>query len=208
MASKTDRTGSPDGSPAEETRQRILRAAAALFAERGYAGATTRAIAAAAGVNEVTIFRHFGNKKSLLLAVIGRDAPLPRLQAALAGQLEGDYRGALLKLGTIFAQTMLEQRRAVLMSLCAAEQLPEVREAVSQAPAQQRRLLGDYFRRQIEQGVMRDVDPGIAAQAFLGLFFAFSISQGLLGADPAADLPLEVVVEQFVDIFVRGTAQE
>ncbi len=49
--------------PIDDTRERILQAAAELFAEKGYARATTRSIAEAAKVNEVTIFRHFGSKK-------------------------------------------------------------------------------------------------------------------------------------------------
>jgi len=59
-----------------ETRQSILDAAAELIGERGYRATTTRAIAERAGVNEVTTFRHFGNKKGLLVGArraLGRD---------------------------------------------------------------------------------------------------------------------------------------
>ena len=48
-------------------------AALKVLAERGYAGATTRRIADAAGVNEVTLFRRFGDKRQLILAAIGAD---------------------------------------------------------------------------------------------------------------------------------------
>ena len=51
--------------PAEDTRGRILQAAVKLIVEQGYARTTTRAIAAEAGVNEVTLFRHFGSKEKL-----------------------------------------------------------------------------------------------------------------------------------------------
>lgn len=51
-------------------RQRILAAAASLMASEGIKGATTRAIARAAGVNEVTIFRLFATKEGLLAAVL------------------------------------------------------------------------------------------------------------------------------------------
>ena len=52
-----------------ETGGQILAAAAELFAERGYKGTTTRAIAERAGVNEVTIFRRFQNKQGILRAL-------------------------------------------------------------------------------------------------------------------------------------------
>lgn len=50
--------------------QQILDAALQTIIEHGYSGATTRQIAEAAGVNEVTLFRRFGSKKNMLLASI------------------------------------------------------------------------------------------------------------------------------------------
>jgi AcrR family transcriptional regulator len=44
----------------------IFQAAMAIIAERGYAGATTRQIAEAAGVSEVTLFRKYGTKAELV----------------------------------------------------------------------------------------------------------------------------------------------
>jgi AcrR family transcriptional regulator len=49
-----------------DNRARILDAAARVYAEYGYRGATTRRIAVAAGVNEVTLFRTFGSKAALI----------------------------------------------------------------------------------------------------------------------------------------------
>jgi AcrR family transcriptional regulator len=52
------------------TRQRILTAARQVFARDGFQGATTREIAREAGVNEVTIFRHFHTREELLHATL------------------------------------------------------------------------------------------------------------------------------------------
>ncbi|HMD60792.1 MAG TPA: TetR/AcrR family transcriptional regulator [Opitutaceae bacterium] len=52
-------------------RQLLLSAAARVFARDGLDGATTRAISREAGVNEVTLFRHFGTKEHLIEAVVG-----------------------------------------------------------------------------------------------------------------------------------------
>jgi len=52
------------------TRDRLLQAAARVYAREGLTGATTRAIAEEAGVNEVTLFRHFQTKDRLLAAVV------------------------------------------------------------------------------------------------------------------------------------------
>jgi AcrR family transcriptional regulator len=55
----------PTAVPASDSRERILEAAARVYAQYGFRGATTRLIAQEAGVNEVTLFRLFGSKAQL-----------------------------------------------------------------------------------------------------------------------------------------------
>jgi AcrR family transcriptional regulator len=195
-------------SPEDETKQRIIQGAAQVFAQKGYEGATTREIAAAAGVNEVTLFRHFGNKKNIFMAVIERFSALPGLEAAMQDQLTGDYRQDLTMLGTHFLQTLLKRRKAILMSLCSAERLPEIRDVVAQTPTQQQQMLSNYLQQQIERGTVRDLpSPELAAKMFFGMIFEFAISQPLLAGTPMEHIPPEEVVAQVVDIFVRGTTR-
>lgn len=49
----------------EETRKKIMDIALKLFSEQGYYGTTTKMIAQEAGINEITLFRHFGSKENL-----------------------------------------------------------------------------------------------------------------------------------------------
>lgn len=62
--------------PAAKRREQLLDTAIGLFAERGYAGATTAELAKAAGVTEPIIYRHFASKKDLFIAVIERTSDL------------------------------------------------------------------------------------------------------------------------------------
>lgn len=72
--------------PAKTARERLLDAAAVVFAKDGLAASTTREIARAAGVNEVTLFRLFQNKQNLLTAVLERVfAPSPAAPAKSPG---------------------------------------------------------------------------------------------------------------------------
>jgi AcrR family transcriptional regulator len=83
-----------DGDPAE-TRRGILRAAEESFASAGFVGATTRQVAARAGVNVATLHYHFGSKEKLYRAVLdaasgaeltvpgGGKAPAERLAAVV-----------------------------------------------------------------------------------------------------------------------------
>lgn len=63
MADEAKRSGA-------QTRERLLGAAGAAFARRGYHATTTAEIAAAAGCSEPTLFKHFGSKQALLVAAI------------------------------------------------------------------------------------------------------------------------------------------
>lgn len=53
----------------EERRAAIVRAVQHVFAEKGFHGTTTRALAEAAGVSEALLFKHFPNKEALYLAI-------------------------------------------------------------------------------------------------------------------------------------------
>lgn len=72
-----------DGNP-EETRQEILLAAQECFAAAGFVGATTRLVAARAGVNVATLHYHFGSKEGLYRAALesASAGPLPQLSGA------------------------------------------------------------------------------------------------------------------------------
>jgi len=62
--------GRPRGGDPVETRRTILSAAEECFAASGFVGATTRQVAALAGVNVATLHYHFGNKERLYRAVL------------------------------------------------------------------------------------------------------------------------------------------
>lgn len=84
-----------------DTKQRILAAAERLFAERGFAGASLRAVTGAAGVNLAAVHYHFGSKEGLLHAVLSRyvgpinRARLERLDAIQARPPEASVEDIL-----------------------------------------------------------------------------------------------------------------
>lgn len=54
----------------DNTQERLLRTSATLFADKGYAGVSMRAIANAAGITQAAIYHHFANKEVLYLAAV------------------------------------------------------------------------------------------------------------------------------------------
>jgi AcrR family transcriptional regulator len=75
--------------------ERLLDAAARVFARKGLKGATTREIAVEAGLSEMTLFRRFGTKEKLLRAVVERFFAR-RIEPPPAHEPPGDLRAALL----------------------------------------------------------------------------------------------------------------
>ena len=78
MAAQSLANGASDSKMS--TRERILLAFLRVANERGLEAATTRRIAEAAGVNEVTLFRHFGDKATLALAAVRHFSPVERFR--------------------------------------------------------------------------------------------------------------------------------
>jgi AcrR family transcriptional regulator len=86
------------GVTAAETRERLLSAAADVFAERGYDGTRVADIAAAAGVSNGALYAHFGSKADLLVAALREHGP--RLLAGLlAAHPERSITDLLLVIG-------------------------------------------------------------------------------------------------------------
>src|SRR5260221_13120891 len=54
----------------EDRRRQLIEVAIDLFSQRGFAGTTTKEIAAAAGVTEAIIFRHFATKQDFYKAIL------------------------------------------------------------------------------------------------------------------------------------------
>src|SRR3954452_17573913 len=82
------RTGRRPGN--QDTREAILTAARDAFAERGFDGASIRAIAATAGVDPALVHHYFGGKDQLFLAAIEAPIdPAKAIQEVVAGGLDG-----------------------------------------------------------------------------------------------------------------------
>ena len=191
----------------DQTRARIMQAASKLFTEKGFAGTTTRAIAESAGINEVTLFRHFGTKEKLAKAIMDQHGG-----AAIAENLElrfsGDYVQDLTLIGHAMMKVMSERIVAIRMSICEAGNFPEFQQVIAENPRQLRLMLARYFQRQMEKKVIHSGHPEAMAQAFLGMFFSYIVLQGLLFDSIQPEISSDELVEQFVTLFVRGTLIE
>jgi AcrR family transcriptional regulator len=91
---------------------RILASAAGMFATYGYNGVSTRDIATGAGVNEVTIYRHYPRKRDLYLAVLDAELQQVKLRGDLLAAIAeaGDGKTALARTFELIAATMMQRQ--------------------------------------------------------------------------------------------------
>ncbi|MFN2144583.1 MAG: TetR/AcrR family transcriptional regulator [Anaerolineales bacterium] len=191
----------------QDTRGRIMQAASRLFAEKGYAGTTTRAIAELAEVNEVTIFRHFGTKDNLAREIMDRFGGMA-IAAELEKRFSGEIHQDLMRIGQVMMMVMTERNDAMRMAICEAGNFPEFQDVAAENPRQLRRMLARYFERQMAEGHIRSGHPEVLAQAFLGMFFSYTVLQGFLLDSLSPEVTDEEIVTQFVDLFLNGIAME
>lgn len=151
------------------TRQRLIQAALELFAAHGITDTTTRQIAELADVNEVTLFRHFGNKHGLLLAAIEEAAVFTQLGETLVERAnQADYIDQALKEYATACLEALEQVPEMVRSVVGeAGQYPtENREALGRGFTQANRYVAEYFAQVIRR---RQMQPNVSAESLASL---------------------------------------
>jgi len=127
-----------------ETRARLLRAALALFWERGYHGAGTNEIGAAAGLTGPSIYRHFATKDDMLVAAVLEGAEM-LAAGATAAQHEIDPRRALELLCASFVEAALEEPELLSVYFYESRHVPD--DAKVDLDQEGHRYLHHYERR-------------------------------------------------------------
>lgn len=188
------------------TETALLDAAKCVFAERGYDAATTREVAARAGVNEQLIQRYFGGKNGLLLAVVARydeaetahACTLPPPGDCLGSELSAFLRHQLAHAWRCRDFTKVILGRAMLDPDIAAQMAHTLREA--RIPCLLSRLEALRARGAIDPDAdLPNVAAGIATLGF-GLGF---VDQVVFGEAPDR---LSAMTESLVRTLVRGLA--
>jgi AcrR family transcriptional regulator len=167
------------GSGAMDTRTTILNAAVQVFSQHGFRGSTTRRIADAAEVNEVTIFRYFGSKEALLQeAIRGSDTD------AFASPLPDEPKNPSQEL-TAWCTAVINHlhSRSSVIRKCMGEmeERPELSGNATDAPMRLTNELCAYFRRLRAKGFTEEeVDPSVASAMLMGSLFHDAMGRDMM----------------------------
>lgn len=183
---------------------RVLDAAARLFAERGYQATTTRQIAELAEVNEVTIFRGFGNKQGVLAAVVERVvAEMPGRAAPAHSRLP--LRQAVIELANREVANGLRDGGLMTRLAFEAGTVPEVAELFAGGPQANLAAVAAFFADRQRAGQVRtDLAAESIAEAFFSLTSSFVIMRTVLGFEAGSDEAVERSVAALVELFLTG----
>jgi TetR/AcrR family transcriptional regulator, mexJK operon transcriptional repressor len=206
----TETAADPGLNRSERKRQAILSAGRALFLINGYQGTSMDQVAASAAVSKQTVYKHFGEKRELLFAIVTNalDATVGAIRERIAAlpntndldadliALAGEYLRAVLQ------EPVVQLRRLVIGE---ANRLPELaRLYYDRAPTRTLGALADAFRRLHDRGLLRAPESSLAAEHFAFLVIGRPIDQALFYGAPQVltDMDLDSYARAGVEVFL------
>jgi AcrR family transcriptional regulator len=184
ITTRTPRTGRRPGE--SSTRDEILDAARRLFSERGYQGATMRAIAAEAGVDAALIVHFFGSKAGLLAEAVewpfDPEVEMPKL-------LVDGRRHVGRHLAALFVRTWDDEgtRHPVLILLRAATVEPQAAE-----------MLSEFMGKRIYRPLMEQLDvdhPELRSDLVVSQLVGLGLVRYLQPLEPLASATPEHIID-------------
>ena len=187
----------PDRIPV--SRERILEAAARVYAMHGFRGATTRLIANEAGVNEVTLFRTFGSKSALIEAVLaqhGHSRPVV--------SLPDEPVDPVAELTAFVAESLdrvREMRPLLMHTMTEVDERPEAHEFACRGRHHVHDTITTYIRRlQAREMADRDINAEVAAVMLTATVMSDALARHIV---PDVYPPIDTAAEKYVRAFLR-----
>jgi AcrR family transcriptional regulator len=187
----------PHTIPGSDSRDRILEAAARVYAQYGFRGATTRLIAQEAGVNEVTLFRLFGSKAQLFDELLNK-----QLHASIIPLLPEEPENPEIEL-VEWCAVLLSQMRAsrsfLRKMIGETEERPEAARSACLGPHAAAESLERYVERLRARGLAdTDADCRTAISMFMSALFGDVMVRDAMEEhffpEPADDAPARYVM--------------
>ncbi len=153
----------------QRSREKVLRAATALFAAKGYHETSTRDVARRARVNEVTVFRLFRTKQDLYVSVLEARmrAELPQWVAPVLGG-GGNYEHGFLRIAERL-QEVFDPLFLRLLFFAALEKPNILKKRFRAQVVSFYELLGQHIQAGIDDGILRSLQPALMGRALVAM---------------------------------------
>lgn len=186
------------------TDEKIIRATFGILQREGFTKATTKKIAAEAGVNEVTIFRKFQNKNKLV--EVTKEYYLEIFLEKLEGIFDfndNDEIEVYLQSNFIGLLNLSEDDFSIIkVAMEEVRDVPERKQLISRITNTVIGKLEEFFKSQIEKGKIRQVDARVLAGMCFSITFQSIILWNVYDMQPSVET--EKYAKNFLDILYHG----
>jgi AcrR family transcriptional regulator len=191
------------GGSADLTKKRIFAAAELVFSRDGFQGATTREIARQAGVNEVTIFRHFHTREELLRATLKHECAAFDALTHPEEIWKGELRDRLKRYIRDVYSALKDREAIVRAFIGEARLLPEsIRRSLREFMLIKKARFVAALQEAQELGLVRkEVDVSVAADFIRDSIHSAMLRHTLHKTDPET---VDAYLRGVTDIFYRG----
>jgi AcrR family transcriptional regulator len=196
----------PGTTPAGSTRDLLLAAALAEFSRKGFFGTTTKDVATAAGVAEVTLFRHFTSKERLFEETMATYSFVADLEPLLQKVGTLPYPEAVSQLANCLFDALLRYKDWVIVMHGEVRRSPDTLMKLYQRFLDTlfTQVAGFFSQRQ-QRGELRSFDPVFAARALHGMVFCFFNVEELLLRKEYRPTDRQEAIAAFVNFLCYGT---
>jgi AcrR family transcriptional regulator len=190
----------------DDHRNRILQAAARIYTQHGWRGATTKRIAEEAGVNEVTLFRQFGAKDALLEQMM-RDLAAPKEGMTLPDVPQHPEQ-ELVVWAQAHHQETCGKRPLIRQMMSDFQEHPHLVPCATESPNGAIAQLRAYVLQLRAQGFIGDheavssADMEAAVTMLMGAVFADGMNRDVM--PDMFTQPAEGSLRSYVRLFLRG----
>ena len=189
----------------QDRRAAIVASAIHLFADKGFRGTTTRELAAALSITEPVLYQHFRTKSDLYAAIIETKCRQGAVGAAeLLGEIESDDRRFFTALANLILGHYREDPDFVRLLLYSALERHDLSNLFfEQHVLSFYDLVAGYIRRRVRAGAFRQVNPRLAARAFIGMVSYHGLVEVLYG-NRIVKVSQSRLVQEMVTTFLTG----
>ena len=193
--------------PAEDRRRQLLETALDFFSRKGFEGTTTKEIAAAAGVTEAIIFRHFPTKQALYNAVLGYhhesgefDDVVGRWKTFMDANDDIGLCRSIIELVISKYRSDARAQRALLFAALEGHEAGLEQHRERSLPVFE--LLCEYVARRQSEGAIRPGPPGAVVGSIVGAAGHYAMMTQFFGfRPPVTDAE---VASEFLEILLHG----
>lgn len=188
----------------DNTEEKIVKATFSIVQKEGFTKATTKKIAAEAGVNEVTIFRKFENKNNLI------EITKEYYTQKLIGRLEeifgftGDEEIEEYLQNNFVGLLNLQDSEFSVIKVAMEEvrEIPDKKLLISKITDTILDKIEAFFKLQIEKGKIRQVDPRVLAVVSFSTTFQSIVLWNVYNLTPSVET--QKYAENYLDILFNG----